>query len=104
MTNVSSKKLDKKIKAKWLAALRSGKFHQTEGCLKEVINGQKAYCCLGVLCETMGASYKGSDDFPSQIVLNKAGLTQNQADKLAKMNDDSGDDFKQIAAYISRNL
>ena len=35
------------IKAKWLADLRSGKFPQTTGALR---NGN-GYCCLGVLCD-----------------------------------------------------
>lgn len=45
--------MNKEIKAKWLAALRSGKYRQGHGFLK--INGengaQDRFCCLGVLCE-----------------------------------------------------
>lgn len=32
---------------KWLAALRSGEFPQTQGHLRD----HKGYCCLGVACE-----------------------------------------------------
>jgi hypothetical protein len=35
------------IKQKWVAALRSGAYEQTEGVLR---NGN-GYCCLGVLCD-----------------------------------------------------
>ena len=35
------------IKTKWLAALRSGQYEQTEGVLR---NGD-GFCCLGVLCD-----------------------------------------------------
>lgn len=35
------------IKNKWVAALRSGEYNQTDGVLKNA-NG---HCCLGVLCE-----------------------------------------------------
>lgn len=38
------------LKAKWSAALRSGKYVQGDTWLK---NSGK-YCCLGVLCEVMG--------------------------------------------------
>ena len=35
------------IKAKWVAALRSGKYKQAQGSLRQ---GNK-FCCLGVLCD-----------------------------------------------------
>lgn len=39
--------MNKTIKAKWLAALKSGKYPKTDGDLRD---GQ-GYCCLGVLCD-----------------------------------------------------
>lgn len=36
------------IKQKWIDALRSGKYRQALGSLKE---GSNKYCCLGVLCD-----------------------------------------------------
>jgi len=39
--------MNPEIKAKWVAALRSGEYKQTTGYLKLDNN----YCCLGVLCE-----------------------------------------------------
>lgn len=38
--------IDPELKAKWVAALRSGEFKQTESVL---FNGSNGYCCLGVL-------------------------------------------------------
>src|SRR6478752_3145258 len=41
--------MDKKLKAEWLAALRSGKYKQGQGGLHNP-DGD-TYCCLGVLCD-----------------------------------------------------
>lgn len=40
-------KMNPKVKAAWLKALRSGKYRQARGSL----NTSGAYCCLGVLCD-----------------------------------------------------
>ena len=52
------------IKQKWVAALRSGKYEQTEG----VLRNNEGYCCLGVLCdlyakETGMEWFTNNDDF-----------------------------------------
>lgn len=39
--------MNPEIKAKWVAALRSGKYKQAQ----EVLQGGGGFCCLGVLCE-----------------------------------------------------
>lgn len=41
------------IKARWVAALRSGEYQQGQGWLKmkEANGGPVRHCCLGVLCE-----------------------------------------------------
>lgn len=39
--------MKEQVKKKWVKALRSGKFSQTQGTLKD----ESGYCCLGVLCE-----------------------------------------------------
>lgn len=41
-------KLKKRVKAQWVAALRSGEYQQGTGALR---HGDDTYCCLGVLCE-----------------------------------------------------
>lgn len=40
-------KLDPKLKAEWVAALRSGKYEQGTSFL----NRDNKFCCLGVLCD-----------------------------------------------------
>jgi hypothetical protein len=42
-----SKTMNPEIKAKWVAALRSGQYQQNRGSLRR----NDAFCCLGVLCE-----------------------------------------------------
>lgn len=39
--------MNEEIKAKWVAALRSGEYKQTTGVLRT----KDHFCCLGVLCE-----------------------------------------------------
>lgn len=84
-------KLVPSVKAKWLAALRSGKYKQTQ---YELRNKDKpnAFCCLGVLCNIHAeehpefaakqkkiGTYDGSEGYPSQRVLKWAfGPTYNK--------------------------
>jgi hypothetical protein len=44
--------MSRDAKAKWLKALRSGRYKQTEGALAD----EQGYCCLGVLMRTQGVS------------------------------------------------
>jgi hypothetical protein len=51
--------MDKDIKTKWIAALRSGEYKQTTGVLARMHysspdGSQLHHCCLGVLCEVVG--------------------------------------------------
>ncbi|NBQ68164.1 MAG: hypothetical protein EBU46_04735, partial [Nitrosomonadaceae bacterium] len=47
------------IKQRWLNALRSGKYKQGEGSLRQLDNeGKPQYCCLGVLCDLHRISTK----------------------------------------------
>jgi hypothetical protein len=51
--------MKKDIAKKWVKALRSGKYKQGEGFLKEYNKKNQArYCCLGVLCELYNESMK----------------------------------------------
>lgn len=44
--------MKKEIAKKWVKALRSGKYNQGQGCLKQTTSNNKTFhCCLGVLCE-----------------------------------------------------
>lgn len=40
-------KMDPEVKARWVAALRSGEYRQTKESLKD----SRGHCCLGVLCD-----------------------------------------------------
>jgi hypothetical protein len=39
--------MNQEVKARWVAALRSGEYKQT----KEYLQSEDGFCCLGVLCE-----------------------------------------------------
>lgn len=96
-------RLDKKVKTKWLKALRSGKFKKGKEALK---TGNK-FCCLGVACEIgLAVPEKNSDSFCSQEF-----LPNNIQNFLATRNDGQhesdigkGWSFKQIANWIEKNL
>lgn len=93
----------------WVDALRSGKYRQTEGGLRDA----QGYCCLGVLCDLArkdgGPSwrvnifglreYMGSDALLPSPVAEFVGLTESQQVQISKRND-SGETFRQIADYI----
>lgn len=105
--------MDKKLKTRWLSALRSGRYRQTGLDLrKETTEGPK-YCCLGVLANIQGAKWKEGSPFLGgrQADANGAtcyllsrfagGLTKRAQRNLSAMND-SGNDFKKIADYIAK--
>ena len=107
-------KFPKQLKNKWVKALRSGKYVQTQGVLKERLpgNNKYAHCCLGVLGELCGVTsmtgsqsilikglgLKGITKVPKDFLENS--ILQ---DTLAEMNDD-GYSFTEIADYIEKEL
>jgi len=110
--------MDKKIKKLWVRALRSGKYKQGEDRLKR--DGR--YCCLGVLCNVVGAKWRpieaalvpyldgklvGNNSDPSQLIgaslLRRVGMKHETQINLANMNDD-GKSFKEISDYIDKRL
>lgn len=112
-------------KAEWCAALRSGKYKQGTGQLKEVIDGVPQYCCLGVLAEIDGALIKvdralyyedwtvpnplfdddtnRSSGYYQGKLDGKYEITEEQMFKLANMNDRLAS-FSEIADYIEASL
>ena len=52
--------MNKQLKSKWIKALRSGKYKQGFGRLKQRndTNHRPEYCCLGVLRELMPVEYQ----------------------------------------------
>lgn len=119
--------MNKSIKRKWLRALRGdsplGVYEQTSGCLckgsPDEPDKPESFCCLGVLvneiegfCEEVlpalfgqhaAATLDKNDLMPSHRLLDYCGLTYEQANKLAEMNDD-GKTFAEIADHIEANL
>lgn len=87
-----SKQMNPEVKKKWVNALRSGKYKQTNGMLHNSYDN--SYCCLGVLCDIYAKERKkrafdysefilgtentgmGSTGLLPKIVVNWAGLNQ----------------------------
>lgn len=99
-------KMDPDLKAKWLAALRSGDYKQCSRTLYDDI--EHSYCCLGVNLKVQG--YKETPDkqtlfsdsphgdWKDAVLVDRAAV-----DVLARMND-SGKSFAEIADWIEENL
>lgn len=105
--------LDPEFKAKWIAALRSGKYKQGTQYL---CNGGY-YCCLGVACELEGllvddTTIKGGSRAKKFIGTVQSGAPTaawakahgfpNGMDELIRMND-TGVTFEKIADFIEQN-
>jgi len=121
-----------KLKDKWTAALRSGKYPQGFGQLsfKDGSEEQFVYCCLGVLHEVAGGKWitngprsngeiaqaieyeneygldlpSNREDILPKILLDEYGLTEKDQDKLVQLNDIERLDFKQIADWIDEHI
>lgn len=113
--------MKKTIAKKWVKALRSGKYKKTTGMLCKVAkNGNKSYCCLGVLTElynkehTIKESLDG-DSLPYRVstwagIESSIGLITGSGhysgQTLADLNDCDGSkrSFKRIADIIEKNV
>jgi hypothetical protein len=123
--------MKKRVKTKWLKALRSGDYPRTTGQLRD----ENGFCCLGVLCnihaqehpelavkETSKFSYMDASGHLPPAVVEWAGLRdvaeeeaedeptdvkvtyRGQATTLVNLNDTDKLSFKQIANVIERCL
>jgi len=103
------------IKKRWISALRSGKYKQGTGQLRDAQNN---FCCLGVLCDVQGRHWwkpEGTGEWTIGVGDQQDWLGPNNEKlirdiggyehrtKLIKMND-SGKSFEQIARYIEQHL
>lgn len=101
--------MDKRIKATWVKALRSGKYAQTTGRLRQDDNPEVpvSFCCLGVLCEVVtrvrqvNSGNKHSLNSDTQDLI---GLTDEEEGLLIEANDEHHWTFEDIAAYIDAML
>lgn len=122
------KGMNKRIKAKWVKALRSRKYKQVEGCLKDESEEKPMYCCLGVLCDLYVKEQKKSTDSTwdrwgnqvlPQEVQDWAGLDSDNPsfnmgrndsiydsiyESLSGLNDDRNYSFGKIAKVIEEKL
>lgn len=114
---MSYTKMDPEQKAKWLEALRSGRYKQGRGAL----SGIGGFCCLGVFCDvvdsagwrpavlgamawTTGSGYLTTPSttfIPRELAY--PGLGALVQSRLAEMND-NGASFEEIANWIEKNL
>lgn len=119
--------MDPDLRARWVAALRSGKYSQGVGRLRVerlYPNGSPSFCCLGVLCDIQPERYDhdvfwyvrkrdGKDvDGSSGAVATANGRwvspfkdepTMKERKTVATMND-TGASFDEIANYIEENM
>lgn len=96
--------MDKKLKAEWVAALRSGKYKQAKGKLLNPKTG--GMCCLGVLCHICGVAPKfmaNNTDVQGEGLAPLDSLSIQDRYRLAEMNDE-GKRFRTIADCIEANL
>lgn len=111
--------MDPKIKADWIAALRSGDYQQCEGTLSDGVG----FCCLGVLCEVVKPegyeagviSEEHYDEYNEENytrtetdeltdrIREKIGLGYGDAIELMSMNDEQGKSFVDIADYLEQD-
>lgn len=109
--------MDAQLKAKWVEALRSDRYRQADGSLREERSIKRySYCCLGVLCHAMGAKWingvpvlgetvleADGEAYLSFDALKLTGLDDASQRVLATMND-GGARFPEIADHIEANL
>lgn len=107
--------MNKEVKEKWLAALRSGSYKQGRGVLREQCQDGDKFCCLGVLCDIVApegwvlhgpntiASYHNRNGTLSTTFLDRVQLSTREASMLISLND-AGDSFTTIAEAIKEKL
>jgi hypothetical protein len=106
--------MNKTLKDKWVAALRSGQYRQAKEYLHVPNLG---YCCLGVLCDIYDdtkwidnahTEYNFGDrtkrTYPTLDWLYMIGLPDYIAGYLTILNDTENKTFSQIADWIETNI
>jgi hypothetical protein len=101
--------MEASLKAKWIEALRSGKYKQGRWALRTKSDD---FCCLGVLCDVSGVSeweehalcysYDGTWRLLPPLLRNQ--LTPEAGHALMAMNAYSGMSFPDIADWIKTNI
>lgn len=114
-------KMNPEIKARWVAALRSGEYKQAKKTLRSTSGG---FCCLGVLCDVLAPAdwdcnaHLSEINFPSQSIRLQAGFPLLGGEGWARIpevdirgerltldeHNDSGRSFAEIADAIEAQL
>lgn len=101
--------MDPVLKAKWVAALRSGKHEQGHN---QMIDQNGGMCCLAVLRHVVDpedrCSRNNANQMPTHELLAEVGLAEDDAINLATRNDGNGGyhqhTFIEIADHIEAHL
>lgn len=98
--------MNKDLKNKWVAALRSGNYIQGKRFLQSCEGDHTAYCCLGVLIDVYDSDFFNSNNPGDGYDLIKCdlGLSSEQVRNCWIMNDRENRSFNKIADYIQENL
>lgn len=101
---------------RWVDALRSGRYRQTRGALRDRANTKnEAFCCLGVMCDVHNSKlwhnekygFTGYDSLPPYSVWSEFLIVHSDDEELsfydgdyANMNDELNLTFDEIADII----
>lgn len=94
---------------KWIDALRSGEYHQTQRVIQ---NSNGGMCCLGVAAKMVDHLRKEDTgrSYPDEIVYDMMGLrgttrdSHMHYDQFTVLNDSRGYSFRMIADYIEKHI
>jgi hypothetical protein len=89
--------MNKKIKRKWISALRGGNWQQ---CFGRVRGQGNQRCALGVLAEVLGVHI---DVYQVDLEPDLLGLIEQQYDSIYLFNDDDRKSFEEIASLIEES-
>ena len=74
---------------KWLEALESGEFKQGKNYLKQIVDGEPHYCCLGIGCQLLKLEEvkpeSGSDDIVAFVDSKVESNTSTAGERLMKV-------------------
>ncbi len=78
--------MNKKLKAKWIRALKSGEYQQGRAFLRKVKRGGESarHCCLGVLCEIGGGKWTRKGNVWGYVLPNGSFATNNEPAHIAE--------------------
>lgn len=102
--------MNPELKAKWLEALRSGRYQQGKTCLR----AGDAFCCLGVLCDVSEQGKWTDGDSTRYFTVTDQGayclfpptgwLGREMSNAIVNMNDEQGKTFNEIADWLEANV